>query len=93
MKLSLGAKSIALFVLSVLFLLLLTLFESSLSGMSLTAEKVISALLLVVPGVIGTVFGVLSILRKEDRRWMAILGVLLNALFALFQIFVISFAG
>jgi len=93
MKLSLGAKSISLFVLSVLFLLLLTLFESSFSGMSLTAEKVISALLLVLPGLIGAIFGVLSIIRKEPKLWMAILGTLLNALFALFHIFVISFAG
>jgi len=93
MKLSLGAKSISLFVLSVLLLLLLTLFESSFSDMSLTAEKVISALLLVLPGLIGAIFGVLSIIRKEPKLWMAILGTLLNALFALFHIFVISFAG
>ena len=93
MNLSLGAKAIALFGLSVLFLVLLTLFESLLSGTSLTAEKAISALLLVLPGVIGVAFGILSIIRKESRLWMAILGILLNALFALFHIFVISFAG
>jgi len=92
-NLSLGAKAIALFGLSVLFLVLLTLFESLLSGTSLTAEKAISALLLVLPGVIGVAFGILSIIRKESRLWMAILGILLNALFALFHIFVISFAG
>ena len=90
---SFGAKSLALFAVSVLFLILITLFESSLSGMSLTAEKLLSALLLILPGVIGIVLGVLSIIRKEASRWMAILGILLNALFALFQIFVISFAG
>jgi len=92
-NLSLGAKAIALFGLSVLFLVLLTLFESLLSGTSLTAEKAISALLLVLPGVIGVAFGILSIFRKESRLWMAILGILLNGLFALFHIFVISFAG
>lgn len=93
MNMSLGARSLALFALSVLFLLFITLFESSLSGMSLTAEKALSALLLVSPGVIGIVLGVLSINRKEASRWIAFLGILLNALFALFQIFVISFAG
>ena len=93
MKLGLAAKSIALFVLSVLFLILLTVFEPSFSGMSLRAEKAISMLLLVLPGVIGVIFGVLSIIRKESKLWMAILGVLLNALFALFHIFLISFAG
>jgi hypothetical protein len=93
MKLSLGAKSIALFVLSVLFLILLTVFEASLSGLSLTLERVISALLLILPGIIGAVFGILGILRKEPKLWMAILGVLLNTLFALFFIFLLSFAG
>ena len=93
MNLSLGVKSILLFVLSVIFLLLLTLFESSLSRLSITAERVISLLLLVVPGVAGVIYGVLSIARKESKRWIAILGVLLNGLFALFQLFVISFAG
>jgi hypothetical protein len=93
MNLSLGAKSIALFGLSVLFLVLLTIFESLLSGMSLAAEKAISILLLVLPGVIGVAFGILGIIRKESRLWMAILGILLNAFFALFHIFVISFTG
>ena len=93
MNLSLGAKSIALFGLSVLFLVLLTIFESLLSGMSLAAEKAISILLLVLPGVIGVAFGILGIIRKESRLWMAILGILLNGFFALFHIFVLSFAG
>ena len=93
MNMSLGAKSLALFAVSVLFLILITLFESSLSGMSLTAEKTLSALLLVLPGVIGIILGVMGLLRKESGRWMAVLGILLNALFALFQILVISFAG
>ena len=93
MKMSLGAKSVALFVLSIVFLVLLTLFESLLSGISLTAERVISALLLVLPGVIGIVYGILSLRRKEPRVWVAILGVILNALFVLFQTAVLFFAG
>jgi hypothetical protein len=93
MKWSLGAKSIALFVLSVLFLVLLTVFESLLSGLSLLAERVISVVLLVFPAVIGLAFGIWSITRKEPQPWIAILGILLNVLFALFFIFVLSFAG
>ena len=93
MNIGLGAKSLALFAVSVLFLILITLFEASLSGMSLTAEKLLSALLLVVPAVMGIVLGVLAINRKEPNRLIAILGILLNTLFALFQILVISFAG
>ena len=93
MKLSLSAKSLFLFLLSVVFLVLLTLFESSLAGLSLTAERTLSLLLLVVPAIMGTTFGVLSIARKESRPWMGIFGILLNALFALFHLFLLSFAG
>jgi len=93
MKLSLGMKSILLFVLAIVFLILLTLFETSLAGLAMTTERIISLLLLVLPGVIGVVYGVLSIVRKEPKTWIAYLGILLNALFVLFQLFVISFAG
>jgi len=93
MKMSLGAQSIVLFVLSIVFLVLLTLLESLLSGASLTTERIISALLLVLPGVIGIVLGILSLSRKEPRVWVAILGVILNALFVLFQTAVLFFAG
>jgi len=93
MKLSLGAKSIFLFVSSALFLILVTLFESSLAGLSLAVEKILSLLLLVLPALIGVVFGVLSFTRKESKPWIAILGILLNGLFALFHLFLLSFAG
>ena len=93
MKLSLGAKSIFLFVSSALFLILLTLFESSLAGLSLAVEKILILLLLVLPALIGVVFGVLSFTRKESKPWIAILGILLNGLFALFHLFLLSFAG
>jgi hypothetical protein len=93
MKLSLGVKSLALLLLSTLFLVLLTLFESSLAGLSLTAERTISLLLLVLPAMLGIVLGMMSIARKESRRWLGILGILLNGLFAAFHLFLLSFAG
>jgi len=93
MNISLGVKSLSLFLLSVLFLILLTLFESSLTGLSLMAERTISLLFLVLPALLGIVFGIMSIVRKESRRWLGILGILLNGLFAAFHLFLLSFAG
>ena len=93
MNLSLGVKSLLLFVLSVVLLVLLTLFEASLVGLSTTAERVISFLLLVLPGIFGVVFGVMSVARKESKTWIAYLSIMLNTAFALFHLFVISFAG
>lgn len=93
MNSSLAGKSLLLFGLSIVFLVLLTLFESSLLGLSDTAERFLSALLLIVPGIIGIVLGALSLQRKERKTGMAVAGILLNALFALFHLFVLSFAG
>lgn len=93
MNLSLGMKSLLLFALSVVFLVLLTLFESLLVGLSTTAERMVSFLLLVLPGSLGAVSGVMGIVRKESKAWIAYLGILLNTAFALFHLFVISFAG
>ena len=93
MNLSFGMKSIILFVASVLFLIVLTLFETSLAGLSNTTERFISILLLIVPGVIGVVLGVLGLARKESKTWIAFIGILLNAMFALFHLFVVAFAG
>ena len=50
MKFSSGVKSMILFMLSFVFLLLLTLFETSLAGLSFAWERMISLLLLVLPG-------------------------------------------
>lgn len=93
MNFSLGVKSLLLFVLSVIFLVLLTLFESSLTGLPAIAERIFSIVLLISPGVIGILLGVMGIIRKETRSWIAYLGILLNAIFALFHLFVLSFAG
>ena len=93
MNFSYGMKSLTLFVLSVISLIALTLFEFSLAGMTVSAERIISFLLLVLPGIIGIVFGILGIIRKESRIWIAYLGILLNVLFASFHALVLSFAG
>ena len=93
MKLKLGVISMLLFGLSVIFLFLLTMFESLFSGVPLIVERLISTLLLIVPSIVGVIFGAMSLQRKEAPRWMAVVAMLLNALFALFHIVVLSFAG
>ena len=82
-----------MFLISLLMLGLLTLFESLFVGVSPGVERWISLLLLVLPSALGVVFGALSLNRKERRAWIAIAGILLNAFFALFNILVLSFAG
>ena len=89
MKLTFGAASLLLFALSLVFLLMLTLFEPLFSPLSLHVERIISVLLLIVPGLIGVILGGMSLRREELPRWVAILGIWLNGLF----VCVLSFAG
>lgn len=93
MKLSLAAGSLILLGLAVIFLIALTFFESALLGMSPTAERIISLLGLVLPSALGAVLGALSLIRREGRAWLAVAGLVLNSLFALFHLMVILFAG
>jgi ABC-type transport system involved in multi-copper enzyme maturation permease subunit len=93
MKLSLAAASLLLFTISLLILVLLTTFDSSLPEMSLDVERAISALFLLLPVLIGLALGILSLFRRDGKRWLAVLGILLNGLFACFHAFLPSFAG
>jgi hypothetical protein len=93
MKLSLSAASLLLFSISLLILVFLTTFESSLPDMSIDTERAISAVFLLLPVVFGLVLGILSLFRREAKRWMAVLGIVLNGIFACFHAFLLSFAG
>lgn len=85
--------SILLFGLSILLLIAMTAFESALVGTSLGAQRIITFLTLVLPAAVGLIFGIMSIARKEGRTTLAVTGIILNALFALFHLLILSFAG
>jgi hypothetical protein len=93
MKQSLAGVSLVLFGVSVVFLLVWTLFESRLVGMSTSAERIITFALLVLPAGVGAVIGLMSLMQKEGQRWLAVAGILLNTLFALFHTLIVLFAG
>lgn len=85
--------SLLLFGVSILLLIGLTVFESALVGASQSVERVITFLALALPAAVGSVFGGLSLARREGKTWQALAGLLLNALFALFHLAVLLFAG
>lgn len=85
--------SLVLFLLSLVFLGGMTLFESSLLGMSIAAERWLTFLLLVLPAATGAVLAAVSLNRREGPAWRAVTLLALNALFALFHLMVVLFAG
>jgi hypothetical protein len=72
---------------------ILTLLEAFLSGLSTGVERLVSALVLVLPATAGVVLGILSLRRREPKPWIAIVGIVLNGAFAIFNILVLAFAG
>ena len=93
MKMSFAVASLISFGISLIFLVLITLFESFFAGVSTGVERLITFLLLVLPAVIGVGFRIMSLVRREARMGLAIAGLVLNFLFALFHLSLVLFAG
>ena len=93
MKQSLANVSMILFGLSVVLLILWTIFESSFAGMSPFAERIATVSLLVLPAGIGAVIGLMSLMYREGQKWLASTRMVLNTLFALFHLLLVLFAG
>jgi len=62
-------------------------------GIPLQSERVLTFILLVAPALLGVVLGVVSLARHAGPAWQAILGVILNGLFASFHLMLLAFAG
>ena len=93
MNLTLAGKSILLFGASLLLLGILTLLDPVLAGLPTAVQRLVALFGLVVPGVVGAGLGAMSLVHKEGRAWLAVIGILLNSLFALFHLAVVLFAG
>ena len=93
MKRSLAMVSLLLFGLSILFLVAWTVSESAFVGLSAIAERIITFALLVLPAGIGAVLGLMSLRQWEGKAGLAITGIVLNTLFALFHLMILLFAG
>jgi hypothetical protein len=89
----LARASLFLLSLSILLLVVLTAFESVLTGMPPLTERLVTFLMLVLPAAVGAGLGLLSLARAEGRVGMAACGILLNTLFALFHLMILLFAG
>jgi hypothetical protein len=93
MKRSLASISLILFGVSIVFLVAWTAFESALPGMSTATEQIITVVLLILPAGIGAVVGTMSLMYREGKTGLAITGIILNTLFAIFHLLIVLFAG
>lgn len=87
-----GLASCAMFLLAIVILIVATtLFDTSLGGLSPTAQRWIGFGTLVLPALVGVILGGIGL--RQPRRAPAIVGLVLNTLFALYFALVLSFAG
>jgi uncharacterized membrane protein YfcA len=76
-----------------LFLLTSVILDSWLSHLSLTTQRWMVAMLLIVPSVLGVLVGLLAVVR-QPQRWLRALGaIILNALVATFFLALLAIAG
>lgn len=93
MRFSLAGRSLLVFGICLGIMVLLTLLDPVLGAPSFAVQRTITFLGFVLPAGIGSVLGVMSLVRKEGRAWLAVTGIALNSLFALFHLMIIFFAG
>lgn len=93
MQPSYARTSLILLGISILLLIALTAFESALVAISTSLERIITFVALVLPAGAGSVLGGMSLARREGKTGLALAGFVLNALFALFHLAIVLFAG
>jgi hypothetical protein len=92
-NLSFAVRSVLLFGLSVVLLIVYNLADSAIGVMPLIADRIIVVLAFIAPTVIGVLLGIRSIIRREGKTWLALAGILLNGLFAAFHLMIVLLAG
>jgi hypothetical protein len=93
MHMGYARTSLILFGISILLLIAMTVFEAALVGVTASMERIITFLSLVLPAGAGSVLGALSLARREGQTGLAVAGLILNTLFALFHLAIVLFAG
>jgi len=93
MKLNYAVRSFLTLILSIIFLVILTLLDSTIADLSAVMQRVITILALVITPLTGAVLGLMSFLRKDGSAWLAIICSIVNVLFALFFLAVVLLAG
>lgn len=89
-----GLASLALLAVALLILVVTsTVLDASLGGVSLSAQRWIGFVTLVLPAVTGAILGAMGLFRANQRKGLSLLGLILNTIFALFFAAVLSFAG
>ena len=93
MKLTYAVRSLLMLLVSITFLIILTLADRALAGTSIGNQRLITVSVLVLAPLFGSVLAVLGLIRKDGKAWLAVISLIANSLFALFHLALVLFAG
>lgn len=89
-----GTYSIVLMFIPILVIAFLSfILEPLISNLSNTIQRILMVLTLLLPAVLGIIFAIMGLVKKEHRKWMHIIGLLINLLESIYFGLLVLFAG
>ena len=89
-----GIISIFLMFVPVLAVALLSfVFESVVNDLSNTIQRILIVLTLLLPTLSGFLFAIMGLVKKERRKWLHVIGLIINLLESLYFSLLVLFAG
>lgn len=89
-----GIISIFLMFVPVLAVALLSfVFEPIVSSLSNTIQRIMMIIILLTPALLGFLFAIVGLVKKERRKWIHVIGLIINLLESLYFGLLVLFAG
>ena len=89
-----GIISIILMFVPLLAVVLLSfVFESIVNGLSNTIQRIMMVLTLLLPALLGFIFAIVGLVKRENRKWIHIIALIFNLLESLYFGLLVLFAG
>ncbi|MGD8405960.1 MAG: hypothetical protein PVJ21_20055 [Anaerolineales bacterium] len=89
-----GIYSIILMFVPILFVVVISfILEPFVSNLSNTIQRIMAILTLFLPAVLGFVLAIVGLVRKERRKWIHIIGLIINLLESLYFGLLVLIAG
>ena len=89
-----GILSIILMFIPVLFVVVLTfIFEPLVNNLSFTIQRILAVLTLLLPAVLGFISAIVGLVKKERRKWLHVIGLIINLLESLYFGLLVLLAG
>ncbi len=89
-----GIYSIILMSVPILSIVVISfILEPLISDLSNTIQRIMAILTLLLPAVLGFIFAIVGLVRKEHRKWIHIIGLIINLLESLYFGLLVLIAG